>query len=182
MRKKLVSHSPFCLELEKSKVLTTDLETRMREQEEQRVELEEMQRHAEESRRLAEEAALLEKEERERKEAEAQEAQEQLEAKAREMTERQEEARRMQEELEEARIKMEENQRALQEALSTPAHHHIQENNFEENDDGQDYGKCDKNIKERYLILFYLLLVHLCSRKCMLIVLKVLILFVAKYE
>jgi len=132
-------------ELEKSKTITIDLETRMREQEQQRLEMEEAQRRAEESRLQAERAAELEKEERERKEREAIEAQQELEQKAAEMQAREEERRKLQEELEEARVKMEENQRALADALSTPSHHHVQENDHEENDENEESNEYGTN-------------------------------------
>lgn len=54
-------------ELEKSLLLTRNLEVQVTEVERQRRELEEAQRRAEEARRMAEEAAYLEKTEREMK-------------------------------------------------------------------------------------------------------------------
>jgi len=54
-------------DLERSQRVATDLEVRMRNQEDERRQLEEAQIRAEELRQQAEEAANLEKEERERK-------------------------------------------------------------------------------------------------------------------
>jgi len=132
-------------DLEKSQVVSMELEQKMREAEEERRAIQEAQARAEEARLQAEQAAHLEKEERERMEAEAREAQNELERKMREAEEKEEEARRLQEELEEARVSMEENQRKLQEALTVPpppppqpepvVEYQVQENDHEENDD-----------------------------------------------
>jgi len=108
------------VDLERSQLVATSLEEKMKEQEVERRELEEAQRRAEEARLDAERAAHLEKEEREKKEREAAEAQEELERRQLEAQEKEEEARRLALELQEAKEQMEANQIALTEALSTP--------------------------------------------------------------
>jgi radixin len=111
------------------------LEDQLRETQEAKDELEKQQRELQDMMTRLEESKHLEATERARLE-------EEIMTKRQEVTEiyetvsaKEEENRALQREMEEARVKQEEASKALIEASTTPKHHHLQETEYEDNEE-----------------------------------------------